>query len=239
MSASLLSTLCALLPALDPDLAAHVLDDLLAAVPRLKTGDDPAKFGPALVRKFAAMHPRDLEEAMLAVQIIAAQNGAALCTQAGEALDPASKEASRLRRDAAMQQRVIATLLRALHRARARPMLADPQTGEVWASVAPAATAPAERRHPAGGSARGSARAEAAARKEAAARAEEEAASQPFPPPDVFDGHPDLKALNDRWYSLPRWEDMTMEERRQTWGYKPEPANATDLATGPGAFSHG
>ena len=39
-------------------------------------------------------------------------------------------------------------------------------------------------------------------------------------------GHPDLKALNDRWYSLPRWEDMTMEERRQTWGYKSETADA-------------
>ena len=50
-------------------------------------------------------------------------------------------------------------------------------------------------------------------------------AAKPWPPADVFDGHPDLKALNDRWYSLPRWEDMTMEERRQTWGYKGEKAS--------------
>ena len=213
MSASLLSTLCALLPALAPDLAAGVIGDLLAAIPCRLGHDDPAGHELDLVRSLAAMHPRDLEEAMLAVQILAAYHGATLCNQAAAGLDPATKDASRLRRDAAVQQRAHVILHRALLRARARPMLADPETGEVRPTVAPAA-APVTRRQPAD-----------AARADAAGEAEP---AKPFPPPDVFDGHPDLKALNDRWYSLPRWEDMTMEERRQTWGYKPEPASATD-----------
>jgi len=114
MSASRLSAFCALLPALDPDIAADMIRDLLAVVPRPSGYDDPAQADLALVRKLAGMHPRDLEEAMLAVQLLAAYYGATLCTQVLAGLDPVSKEASRLRRDAAAQQRVIVTLHRAL-----------------------------------------------------------------------------------------------------------------------------
>ena len=213
MSASQLSALCALLPALAPDIAAELIGELLAAVPRLPAPHDPAERERVLVRRLAGMGPRDPEEAMLAVQAVIAYFGATLCTQAAAALDTTGKEASRLRRDAAVQQRALVALLRALLRARARPMLADPETGEARPAVLPAA-APATRGQ----------RADASAKQ----APEEAEPAKPFPPPDVFDGHPDLKALNDRWYSLPRWEDMTMEERRQTWGYKPEPASATD-----------
>jgi len=216
MSASQLSALCALLPALATDIAAGVIADLLAAIPRLPAGHDPATRELTLVRRLAELHPRDLEEAMLAVQFIAASCVATLCAEAAAGLDPVSKEASRLRRDVALQQRVQATLHRALERARARPMLADVESGEVRPTVMPAATATVRRT--------------AAAAQAAEEKAE---AAKPWPPDDVFDGHPDLKALNDRWYSLPRWEDMTMEERRQTWGYKPESANAADGARQP------
>jgi len=90
-------------------------------------------------------------------------------------------------------------------------MLADEATGELRPTVMPAARSPAAPRRA----------------SDEAAKAEAEAV-KPWPPDDVFDGHPDLKALNDRWYSLPRWEDMTMQERRETWGYKPEPTRAAD-----------
>jgi len=212
VSAAQLSAFCALLPALPTDLAADVIDELLAAVPCLPGNGDPARREPALVRKLAALRPRDLEEAMLAVQIVSAYCGATLCTQAAAGLDPASREASRLRRDAAVQQRVMASLQRALNRSRLRPMLADPATGEVRPTVPPAA-APSTRRPPAD------------AKADASGEAEQ---VKPFPPPDLFDNDPELKALNERWYSLPRWEDMTMEERRQTWGYKGEPAKAAE-----------
>ena len=105
MSASQIAALCALLPALATEIAADAIGALLAAVPRLAGNDDPARTQPALVGQLADMHPRDWEEAMLAVQSIAAFHGATLCTQAAAGLDPASKEASRLRRDAAVQQR--------------------------------------------------------------------------------------------------------------------------------------
>ena len=139
MSASQLSALCALLPALAPDIAAELIGELLAAVPRLPVPHDPAERERVLVRRLAGMGPRDPEEAMLAVQAVIAYFGATLCTQAAEALDPAGKEASRLRRDAAVQQRALVALLRALLRARARPMLADPETGEARPAVLPAA----------------------------------------------------------------------------------------------------
>ena len=45
----------------------------------------------------------------------------------------------------------------------------------------------------------------------------------------------DLQRLRDRWDSLPRWEDMTMEERRETFGYSdnpPEGATPSDGAAG-------
>jgi len=213
MSASQPSALCAMLPALAPDIAAGLIAELLAAIPRLPAPHDPAERERVQVRRLADMGPRDPEEAMLAIQAIIAYFGATLCTQAAEALDPASKEAARLRRDAALQQRALVTLHRVLLRARMRPMLADREIGEARPAVLPAA-APAARRQPA----------DAVASADAP---EQAAPAKRFPPPDVFDGHPDLKALNDRWYSLPRWEDMTMEERRQTWGYKPEPAGAS------------
>ena len=38
-----------------------------------------------------------------------------------------------------------------------------------------------------------------------------------------FDGHPDLQALSDRWYDPPPWEQMSMEERRKTFGYSYTP----------------
>jgi len=194
-----------LLPALAPAIAAGVIAQLLAALPRLPEHADPAASDRALVGQLAELHPRDLEEAMVGVQFLIANHGATLCTQAVKGLDPVSKEASRLRRDVAIQQRAIATLLRALDRLRKRPMLADPASGAVRPTAAPARSAARPRA------------AAAAQRQE-----EEEAAAKPWPPDDVFDGHPDLKALNDRWYTLPRWEDMTMQERRDTWGYKPE-----------------
>jgi len=208
MSATQLSALCALLPALATDIAAGMIGQLLAAVPRPHPDEDPAAADLALVRELAELAPRDMQEAMLAVQMLAASHSAILCLHAAAQLDIASKEASRLRRDAALQQRVVATLQRALHRAQARPLLADPAGGEARPGILPAAPRPpAEpRRSPV---------------PDQAAEAD-----KPWPPDDVFDGHPDLKALNDRWYSLPRWEDMTMEERRQTWGYKGESASA-------------
>ena len=216
MSASLLSALCALLPALATDIAAGLIGQLLAAVPRLRQDQDPASADLALVRELAELHPRDMQEAMLAVQQLAAHHHAILCMQAAMQLDIASKEASRLRRDAAMQQRVMATLQRALRQSQARRMPTDAATGE-----APVAEPQAEPR-PAVTRRRSAAPAIPAAPEDTAE------ASKPFPRPDLFDNHPDLKQLNDRWHSLPRWEDMSMEERRQTWGYKPEPVAAPD-----------
>ena len=166
------STLCALLPALDPDLAAGVIGDLLAAIPCRPGHDDPAMHAPGLVRRLAAMHPRDLEEAMLAMQFLAAHCGATRCAEAAAGLDPAGKDASRLRRDAAVQQRVMASLRRALERSRMRPMLADPATGEVRPTVAPAAA--------------GCRRSAAPEQAEEAAEAAE--ADKPWPPDDVFAG---------------------------------------------------
>ena len=47
------------------------------------------------------------------------------------------------------------------------------------------------------------------------------------PPPDLFADQPQLQRLRDRWHSLPRWEDMTMEERREAFGYSGNPPEAT------------
>ena len=143
------------------------------------------------------------------MQLLAAHRGAVLCLRAVRRLDAASPEASRLRRDAVLQQRVGTTLQRALDRARARPLLADAATGEVRPAVPVAEPRAAGARRP-------------------AAAAEPEEAPPPFPPPDVFAGKPDLQRLHERWHSLPRWEDMSVEERRETWGYKPEPSGAAD-----------
>ena len=48
----------------------------------------------------------------------------------------------------------------------------------------------------------------------------------PKPRRNPFDGHPDLQRLNERWNDLPPWEQMTMEERRETWGYNYTPKTA-------------
>ena len=46
----------------------------------------------------------------------------------------------------------------------------------------------------------------------------------------AYNANPSLKRLRERWDDLPRWEEMSMEERRETFGYEdapPEPAEDT------------
>lgn len=55
---------------------------------------------------------------------------------------------------------------------------------------------------------------------------------------DPFKADPSLERLRQNWGNLKRWEDMTMEERRETFGYvanTPGESNAAGAAApGPG-----
>ena len=196
------------LPAICPEISADLMDGMCAAVPRpAGAGPGDGGFGrdATLISQMDALHPRDLEETMLATQVVVAYHGAMACLAAATRLDPASREASRLRRDGVAQQRALIALLRALHKSLARPVIEDPDTCVPRPTV-PTRPSPQARPQP--------------ARTVAAAVAQDEEA----PPrrPDPFENDPDLRRLRDQWDTLPRWENMTMEQRRATWGYKPE-----------------
>jgi hypothetical protein len=233
-------------PALAPDISADVTDGLIAAVTPTADGSPDDQFGHAttLIAELDALHPRDLEETLLASQLLAAYHGAMHCCRAAERCEVASMEDSRLRRDAIALQRSALATLHALHKSQARPVLEDavdlvPRPTVPTVIPKPARTPPpaeAAAHHPAS-------RADAEPDTAVPAGARPNAAQPPTanggPPAtsaperkDPFAGHPDLRRLNDRWYDLPRWEEMTMEERRETFGYnhtpkQPEPPAAT------------
>jgi hypothetical protein len=254
MSSSLASPniLAASFPALAPAISAAVTDDLFAAVP--KPPADPANPDggsgreTTLIGEIHAFHPRDLEETTLVVQYLSAYHGAVACLRAAAACDVTSREASRLRRDAVVFQRSMQTILCALHKSQARPISEDeavPRPAVPVARPHPIIKAAASRQHPPAGSDKAppaSRRAEHQGSEPGNADPEEQveaggspgdAATQapdPPPPADPFKGDPSLRRLNNRWKDLEPWERMTMEERRETWGYNYTPPVKADPA---------
>ena len=215
-------------PALAPDIAADITDDLIAAVPPKPDSTPGDQFGheTTLIAELDALHPRDLEETLLAAQMLAAHHAAMRCFQAAAQCEVTSKEASRLLRDGIALQRSLLATLRALHKSQARPVLEDD------VDLMPRPTVPVVVPKPA--------RAQAADRPAAREAANEQPPAAPPPKPrkNPFEGHPDLQALNDRWYDLPPWEQMSMEERRKTFGYtyepkEPDPSTAPDPSATP------
>lgn len=245
MSDTVQSSICATdFPALSPEISADLMDDLVAAVPRSSDSGTESPFagGATLVSEVDALHPRDLEETILATQVLAAHHSAMACFRAAAQHDPASKEASRLRRDALTLQRAMAAVLRTLHKSQARPvqeneddLLPRPTVPTTPPPSPPRATTTRRRKPGETAASTPSRRAEDMAEFPSAADETRDADGGPSgtepvvhsPPPDVFAERPELQRLRDRWYSLPRWEDMTMEERRETFGYSDNPPEAT------------
>ena len=215
-------------PALAPDIAANIADDLIAAVPPKPDSAPGDRFGheTTLIAELDALHPRDLEETLLAAQMLAAHHAAMRCFQAAAQCEVTSKEASRLLRDGIALQRSLLATLRALHKSQARPVLEDDVDLMPRPTVPVVAPKPARARVADRPAARQPAPRAAGATDTAAPEAANEqspAAPAPKPRKNPFEGHPDLQALNDRWYDLPPWEQMSMEERRKTFGYTYEP----------------
>lgn len=203
--------LAATFPGLHPEISASIIVDLCAtvAVPSDADPADRPRREATLVAELSQLRPRDLEEAFLASQILALQHAIMTCFRVATKYDVASKEASRLRRDAVALQRSLAGMVRAMHQSQARPISLE---DDVPRPVVPFA----EPRHPA----------RHAAPPDDTAEQEEPADAAP-PQRDPFEGQPDLKRLNEQWNDLPRWEDMTMEQRREVWGYVPQEPEAS------------
>ena len=241
MSSSLAyrSELATLLPALDPEISAHITDDLLAAVrkPADSTGaDDPLGREAMLISEVDAFHPRDLEETVLVVQVLSLHHSSMACFRAAAQCEVTSKEASRLRRDGIALQRSLAAMLRALHKSQARPICDDDLVPRPTVPVSvPRRTAKAAARPkqadppplPAHGGQTTEPDAESGT---VPAASDPPAAAAPKRRINPFEGHPDLQRLNDRWNDLPPWEQMTMEERREAFGYKYTPKDSANPA---------
>jgi len=212
-----LTHLCFSVLALGPELSASLLSGLLAAVPLMAGAATPQERRAILIREMDELRPRDLEEAMLASQFLTASHHAEVCFRALEGLDPVSKEASRLRRDGlAMQRSAIATQ-RALRKSRERPMLEGADGGE------PRPTVPVRLANPPRGRAAGKENPPVAATPATANRTTAPADSLAQGLAKSHAEDPSLARLSQNWHKLKRWEDMTMEERRETFGYKYEP----------------
>ena len=228
-------------PALDPEISADVTGSLIAAVtgPADAGGQDDS-FGreTTLIAELDAFHPRDLEETVLVAQLLAAHHGAMTCFRAAGQCEVTGKEASRMRRDAIALQRSLLATVRALHKSQVRPVSEDELVPRPVVPIA--VPRQAARPQPAHPRARpDNARPAAGIAVDDAGRGNAEpeggASAQPAAPApkrrsNPFEGHPDLQRLNDRWDSLPPWEQMTMEERRETFGYKYERQDAADPA---------
>ena len=209
--------LCLSVLALSPELSASLISGLLASVPAVAGASTRDAREATLIREMNDLNPRDLEEAILASQFLTAHHNAEACFRALDGLDPVSKEASRLRRDAMAMQRNALAIHRELNKTQARPMLEDAESGE------PRPTMPVRLPSPRRGEAAGQENPPDAV---AAATADDAGASVAAAAPakyDPFKEDPSLERLRQNWYKLKRWEDMTMEERRETFGYKYEP----------------
>ncbi|HET8995418.1 MAG TPA: hypothetical protein VFN42_01995 [Acetobacteraceae bacterium] len=215
------TTLCLSVLALSPELAATLISGLLAAVPVVAGETDPQVRQATLIREMNELHPRDLEEAILASQVLAAHHNAQACSTALAGLDPASKEASRLRRDVVAMQRLVLATQRAFHQSQARPMQQDAEGGD------PRPMVPARQANPP----RGRAAAKEIPPMPAGAAAAEQpgaaVAAGARPKFDPFKADPSLARLRERWNTVGCWEDMTMEERRETFGYSYTPKGKT------------
>ena len=211
------TTLCLSVLALSPELSATLISGLLAAVPVVAGADTRQQREATLIREMNDMKPRDLEEAILASQFLAAHHNAQACLSALDALDPASKEASRLRRDAMAMQRVALATHRALHTSKARPMLEDAESGGLRPTV------PVKLPNPRRGKAAAKENPPVAVAAAAADKAGASVAAEAPAKYDPFKDDPSLERLRQNWGKLKRWEDMTMEERRETFGYNYEP----------------
>ena len=90
MSATTTTQRCATgFPALSPEISAESMDDLIAAAPRTgdhSATDDPLGRDATLVGEVDALHPRDLEETILATQLLAAHHSAMACFRAAARL---------------------------------------------------------------------------------------------------------------------------------------------------------
>ena len=122
--------LCLSVLALSPELSASLISGLLASVPVVAGATTREAREATLIREVNGLNPRDLEEAILASQFLTAHHNAEACFSALDGLDPASMEASRLRRDAMAMQRNALAIHRELNRTQARPMLEDAESGE-------------------------------------------------------------------------------------------------------------
>ena len=205
--------LCLSVLALSPELSATLIRGLLAAVPVVAGETDRQAREAMLIGEMNELKPRDLEEAILASQLLTAHHGAQTCFSALDALDPASKEASRLRRDAMAMQRTVIAMQRALHRSQARPMQQDAAGGE------PRPAVPVKLPNPGRGKAAGQENSLVAVAAAAADKAGASVAAAAPAKYDPFKDDPSLERLRQNWGKLKRWEDMTMEERRETFGY--------------------
>lgn len=227
------TNLCLSVLALGPELSASLIGGLVAAVPVLANHTTKQAREATLIREMNALHPRDLEEAMLASQLLAALHGAEACFAAAEPLDPASKEASRLRRDGLAMQRSVIALQRAYHKSQARPMQEDAAGGE------PRPTVPVKPATPPRGKAAEKEIPRTAMGQAAADHADAPVAAGAPAKFDPYADDPSLARLSQNWDKLKRWDDMTMEERREAFGYGAKTARGSNgngaAAIGPGA----
>lgn len=202
----------------DPDLAAHLAEGQPAALAPPANTDAPSGHDAPPVPQVAGLNPRDLEETLFATQLLAAHVCALQCFGASEQVGFVSPDASRLRRDAILLQRSMVTVLDALHGSQARPMLAD-ASGLPPRPTVPVMLPPQAAQQPDG-----------AAPPPAA---EESDDATPQPPGDPLEGNPSLQRLRDNWDTLPRWEDMTVDQRREAFGYTWTPQPDAGSGDGP------
>jgi hypothetical protein len=193
--------------AIPPGLRASVIDNLLAAIPPPPDSDaaDRLAHETMLIAHLDELRPRDLEETLLAVEFLVAHHTSMRCFAEAGRRKPGGRKASRLCRDGIALQRAAQAAHRALQKSQRRPMLRDA------ADQAPRPTVPTVMPKPVA--------AKPADRAAAKAAAEAKVDTPPKPNKNPFEGQPDLQALSDRWHDLPPWEEMTMEERRKTFGY--------------------
>ena len=78
-----LTTLCLSALVLSPELSATLISGLLAAVPVVAGAATREAREATLIQQMNDMHPRDLEEAMLASQFLIAQHNAQACNTNG------------------------------------------------------------------------------------------------------------------------------------------------------------
>ncbi len=235
-------------PAADkPDypLPPHVLQAMVLTLPR-PAADAPDAAWTAIVQgaldQLATLAPRDPIEALYAVQIIAANAAMLDAFRLGFAPDAGARQALRQRANAAALARVLAGAARLLQEQRAQPAAPARDWGDTAAALATGwQNAPARPAEAARGGSPGAAEAEPETiirwldevpddelAEEVERVRREEAGEPPLPvqpgPRRIYQHKPDDYARRwtpdpKLWRPYPGWENMTLAQRREFFGY--------------------